>query len=144
MPYLLRDATINDINFILDIRRETIKKYIDDIWGWDEHYQKNDFVENFMPELNRIITLDGVDIGVLEVNDDVNELSITEIELLHAYQGKGIGTAILKGEIEKAVEMNKAINIGTFKSNTNAIRLYERLGFKIISETETHVLMKKA
>lgn len=143
MPYLLRDAGVKDIDFILDIRRETIKKYIDEIWGWDDQFQKTDFVENFNPELNKIITLDGCDIGVLEKNVNAKELNITELELLSEFQGKGIGTAILIDEIEQALKMDLSINIGTFKSNINAIRLYERLGFEIINVTETHVLMQK-
>ena len=143
MTYLLRDASDKDIDFLLDLRRETIKSYIDDIWGWDEAFQKNEFVEKFRSDLNKIITLDGVDIGVLEINESAYELNITELELLSEFQGKGIGSLILKDQIRKANEMKKTINIGTFKSNIDAIRLYEKLGFRIIDETETHILMSK-
>lgn len=143
MTYLLRDASDKDIDFLLDLRRETIKSYIDDIWGWDEAFQRKEFVENFCSDLNKIITLDGVDIGVLEINESAYELNITELELLSEFQGKGIGSLILKDQIRKANEMKKTINIGTFKSNIDAIRLYEKLGFRIIDETETHILMSK-
>lgn len=143
MTYLLRDASDKDIDFLLDLRRETIKSYIDDIWGWDEAFQRKEFDENFCSDLNKIITLDGVDIGVLEINESAYELNITELELLSEFQGKGIGSLILKDQIRKANEMKKTINIGTFKSNIDAIRLYEKLDFRIIDETETHVLMSK-
>ena len=143
MTYLLRDASDKDIDFLLDLRRETIKSYIDDIWGWDEAFQRKEFVENFCSDLNKIITLDGVDIGVLEKNESAYELNITELELLSAFQGKGIGSLILKDQIRKANDMKKTINIGTFMSNIDAIRLYKKLGFRIIDETETHVLMSK-
>ena len=54
------------------------------------------------------------------------------------YQNKGIATNILKEYIEIARKDNKKIILKTYKKNP-ARKLYERLGFKIYKEDETHV-----
>jgi ribosomal protein S18 acetylase RimI-like enzyme len=43
-----------------------------------------------------------------------------------AHQGTGIGTALLR----KALESNDALQLWVFQSNENAIRFYERRGFR--------------
>lgn len=143
MTYVLRDTDMRDVNFILNLRQDTIKTYIKEIWGWNEEFQRNDFIESFQPNLNKIITYKGIDIGVLELNENEFEINITEIEILPAYQGIGIGSTILKDILANASELNKKVAIGTFKANFNAIRLYDHLGFNKVNETETHVLMSK-
>lgn len=143
MNYVLRDSNENDIEFILNLRRKTIKPYVEAIWGWDETFQTKDFLENFQPELNKIVTYGGHDIGVLERYESEFVVNISEIHIEPAYQGKGIGSSILKTVIEQAREMNKTVKLGAFKKNHGAIKLYEQLGLHQTGETETHVLMEK-
>lgn len=57
---------------------------------------------------------------------------IGEIYLIPEYRGKGIGTSILKNEIENFDK----IRLQVATSNTKAIKLYRSLGFKIIKEVD--------
>lgn len=57
---------------------------------------------------------------------------IGEIYLIPEYRGKGIGTSILKNEIDKFDK----IRLQVATTNTGAIKLYESLGFKIVKEVD--------
>ena len=70
------------------------------------------------------------------------DMFISEINILKEYQGMGIGTEILTKQLDE----NKVNGIRTilrvFKDNP-AKKLYERLGFSVYDEIETHYLMEK-
>lgn len=69
-------------------------------------------------------------------------LFIVELEILPEFQGKGIGSSILKDVIEDAKKKDKKVQIGCFKVNEGTKTLYLRSGFKIIYETETHFIFE--
>lgn len=140
--YALREVTCQDYDFVYDVKKITLKPYIEEIWGWDDRVQKKFCDEGFEVETHMIITYDGEDIGILETNELESRIEIVELQILPKYQGKGIGTSILKDIIEKYKGTSKRIGIGCFKQNGGAKRLYERLGFKLIKETTNHYVLE--
>lgn len=143
LAYWLRDAEMKDLEFILKLRRMTLKPFIEQIWGWDEKYQTEEFQHNFAPERNQIIVFQGNDIGVLELLEDHHKMNIIELEILPEYQGKGIGSDILRNILAAGESKKKSVNVGCFKNNEYAMQLYCYLGFKYSSETPTHILLEK-
>ncbi len=86
-----------------------------------------------------------------EFNDDAG-LEIERIYVLKAYQGQQIGLLLLQHAI--SVAQNNQLNsiwLGVWEHNVNAIRFYERHGFKIFgshpfmlgNDRQTDILMKK-
>lgn len=140
--YNLRKAEETDIDFMLELKRVTLKVYIDQIWGWEEEYQKNDTLECFNSGNTKIISVNEMSIGIVETNTVENTFHIVELEILPEYQGKGIGSAIISEIIETEKSKCREIEIGCFKINMSAIKLYKRMGFRIYNETDTHYLMK--
>ena len=51
MDYKIRIATPNDHDLIYTLKAESVRPYVEKIWGWDEDYQKKDFDSDF-PTLN--------------------------------------------------------------------------------------------
>lgn len=133
---------MEDYDFIYDVKKITLRSHIEKIWGWNEEYQQNDFSKSFIPDRNNIIVLNDVNIGVLEIIEEDKIISIAELEILPEFQGKGIGSAILKEVLKDAKRKKKKVQIGCFKVNEGAKALYLRLGFKIIDETETHFIFE--
>ena len=143
MMYRWRKCTLDDFDFLYELKKQNFKKYVDNIWGWNDSDQikrmRIDLDEHLSHK--RIIILDGKQIGVLETNiTDNGDLFINEINLLKDYQGKGIGTKILSDILYN--NLDRRIILQLFKDNP-AINLYKRLGFKIYNETETHYQMEK-
>ena len=141
ISYSLKPATIEDYDFIFYVKKTALKQYIEKIWGWDEEYQQDDFRKCFLPQNNKIIVCNDEEVGFLEVNEKENIIYIVELEILPQYQGKGIGTSIISDIIQHSRSVNKKLEIGCFKINLGASRLYERLGFKVIGERETHFIL---
>lgn len=61
------------------------------------------------------------------------------------WRRKGIGTAIIKQALREAKKMKCALSLGVNPLNCGAIRLYEKLGFKVNKgqRLEMHALEKK-
>ena len=47
MDYKIRFATPDDYDLIYALKTESIRPYVEKIWGWDEDYQKKDFDGDF-------------------------------------------------------------------------------------------------
>jgi len=59
------------------------------------------------------------------------------IVIRKGFTGKGHGTILTKWAIEKARKLGyKKVILKTYKENISAQKVYEKLGFKIIGETE--------
>lgn len=140
--YTLRIATDEDLDFVYTLKELTLKKYIKDIWGWDELYQKNETLCSIRENGTNIILMENKAIGIFETIEDTSKCNIIEIELMPNYQGMGIGTKLITDCIEKSRTSKKSIEIGCFKTNIGAIKLYQKIGFEVYEESETHFMMK--
>ncbi len=87
-----------------------------------------------------IIQNDQNDVGRLYIEEETEELNIIDISILEEYRSRGIGTIILSGIINSASAKKKSVRLQVVKSN-RALKLYTRLGFSIIEETEMHYYM---
>ncbi len=141
--YELRNITENDYDFIYQVKKDAYKKYVEVCFGsWDEEQQKEyfkKFIETYK-EGAFIITFDGKDIGFYNGCEEEDKYEIGNICIIPDYQNRGLGTHILKDIL--AVNADKEIAIQYFKQNPVG-RLYERLGFKHIGETQFHYQMIK-
>lgn len=140
--YELRAVTHQDYNFIYHVKTTTLKPHIELVWGWDEAVQTKYLEESFGIETQLIITYEDQEIGILELNELQQRIEVVELEILPEYQRRGIGTHILQDIIDEYTEKGKKVGIGCFKINTEAKRLYERLGFMLIKETATHYVLE--
>ncbi len=142
MRYSLKLATKSDTDFIFRLKKQTLKEHIDQIWGWDDEFQRQTIEKEFIEENNFLISLGNDLIGLLEIDETDEELHIVELEILPEYQGQGLGSEILQDIIVKMKDKGKRIRLGCFYINKRALKLYEKNGFKKYGETKTHILME--
>jgi GNAT superfamily N-acetyltransferase len=140
--YTFREAKENDKDFLYSLQKITLGEYVDRTWGWDELWQKKHFFNHFNPQTLKIIQVKGTDIGVLSVEEKNEMVFLRIIEILPHYQNRGIGTSIIEEVIQHAISHGKSIRLQVLRVNVRARALYERLGFCVIEETDTHYLMK--
>lgn len=141
--YRLRKANNDDYNFIFNLNKTVYKDYIIKVWGsWDDEFQKQ-FCENRFKSGKIQIISDGErDIGILELIEKENQIYIEELQIEPNSQRRGIGTEIINDIKKTAFELNNSVGLMVLKINNRAKKLYEKSGFKVIDETETHFIME--
>lgn len=144
MTISLRPAQNNDYSFLFDLHEQAMRPYIDATWGCVDEWQAEYFRKKFDPNLRQIIQVDGQDAGVLVVEDHDDRLYLALIELLPAYQGHGIGSALIRDIQQRAKQTQRPLTLHVLKTNPRAIQLYQRLGFAIIQEEDVRWLMEFA
>ena len=141
MNYHLRQAEAADFGFQYRLKVVCLKEYVTAIWGWDEDFQRSHFAAHFDPADSHIVVAYGRDAGQLSVIDRPEELYLSGIYLLPAYQGQGLGSQIIGDVLAGARDGNRPVRLQVLKGNP-ARRLYERLGFRVVGRTDTHILMR--
>ncbi len=138
--YQLRQATDADDDFLYRLHVAAMGDLVARVWGWDDAWQERFFADHFDPAPARIVVVDGEDVGVVAVEWGAAEAFLCTIEILPEYQGRGLGAALVRRVIAEADGRHLPVRLRVLKINP-ARRLYERLGFVISGETETHYLM---
>lgn len=124
----LRAATVDDACFLYRLHAESLGPYVDEVWGWNDDEQRAYLSRSFLPDRVRVIVADGVDVGRLDVVDD-DDVFLLLIELLRHYQGRGIGSLLIRDLIRRAHAAEKRLRLNVLEVNVDAYRLYRRLGF---------------
>ena len=110
---------------------------------WHEPYMsKQELVDEFVDGVrmfgyNHHNKLIGV-IGIQKIKDIV---LIRHAYTLTKYQGKGIGSTLLKHLLKK--NQNSRLLVGTWRNAIWAIRFYEKFGFILQTKEKTTLLLKK-
>ena len=128
IPVTLRLATPGDSEFCFQLHKATMGDYITAIWGWDEQRQRDFHARSFNPDRWQIITADGIDIGMIDVEYRPAEIYLSRIEIHPKYQGDGIGTRLISALIDEAGRNGQDLVLDVLTVNHRAQALYQRLG----------------
>jgi ribosomal protein S18 acetylase RimI-like enzyme len=138
----LRHAEARDRDFLYALNEATMRAHVERIWGWDDSEQLAFFDNRFEPGVWQVIQAEGVDVGVLILQDNDDELYLAEIEILPEWQGRGIGSAVVRSLMREAASRQKPLTLRVLHVNQPARTLYERLGFRPFREIETHSYLR--
>lgn len=89
-----------------------------------------------------VLQAEGVSAGWLVVSSQPHELRIVEIMVAPELRGRGIGAAAIRQIQRIAREAGKPLRLNVYAANQGAIRLYERLGFRIVEGNEVQHVME--
>ena len=124
---LVREMTEDDIKDIAELEKKCFSE------PWSETSLRDELTN----ETARFYVLrDGEKVlGYIGSNNICNEVYITNVAVSSKYRGKGYGKTLVNHLI-KQCELERAffITLEVRKSNENAIKLYEKCGFKLIGE----------
>ncbi len=137
-----KNCEYTDLEYILLLKELCLKWYIEIIYGWDLDIQRkltNKELDNHKDDM-RIIMKDGKDIGITTFYKENDEYEVGLIMIHPDNQGGGLGGTIINEYIKYAHDDNKTIKIKVYKENP-ARRLYERLGFILYKEDDTHAYL---
>ncbi len=120
-----------DIKSIVSIEEECLSSSL----GFDYYFNdlNNSLARHYVYEINKEI------VGFISSVYDGFTLEILNFAVRKANQNKGIGTIILSLFLEEFIVAGvNSVSLEVRKSNTRAIRLYHKLGFKIVHERENY------
>ncbi len=119
-----------------------MKTYVAETYGdWDEEYQTRRFDDLFARSDGEVIVVAGCDVGYLRLERRSDLIRLLVIEIAPEHQGSGIGTAVVSDLLGEAAESNVPVTLQVLRANP-ARHLYERLGFSVTGESDTHIRME--
>ena len=137
VEYLLRSVGKEQFAALYAVHREAMERYVAETWGsWDEAFQRRHFDEFWPPE-RRAIVVAGETAGFLDLLERDGVAWVGNIELAPTWQGRGIGSAIMRDILREAAARQRPVGLQVLKVNP-ARRLYLRLGFRDTGASETH------
>jgi len=143
MEVTLRPARPDERPWLFDLHEAAMRPMVEEVFGaWDRTDQLRRFEER-AEDLVEVIEADGRAVGAIHLaTDDDGSVVIGLVEVLPACQGLGIGGQAIRVTCERAAREGRHVSLRVRKPN-RARRLYERLGFAVEGENETHYLMRK-
>jgi len=127
---VVREASIDDVNGIIEVLKT--------IYLQDEAWARK-ALEKLLANENYVILVAELDyeiVGFIDyyvlpsVWEKWNEATINYLFIHKDYQGRGIGSKLLKEVIKQTDKMEiMELHVGTEKENKRAIRLYKKHGF---------------
>jgi ribosomal protein S18 acetylase RimI-like enzyme len=137
----LRPAQTSDAAFLIELRKLTMSEHLDRVG------EPTDDVSHAQRVYDRFedakIICDCVDeerIGLLKYYRTPTEWTLVQVQILPKCQGQGLGEHVIRIVLDEARKSQLPVKLGVLKGNP-AQRLYERLGFRAVSETDRELNM---
>jgi ribosomal protein S18 acetylase RimI-like enzyme len=137
----LRRATEEHYQFALELYLSTMRPYTEELMVWDEAKQRGSFAAQWRLEEVQIITVDGVDVGWIQVAESPTEIRLQQFFISPDQPRAGIGTDVLRKLLATWRAAEKPVALNVLKNNP-ARRLYERVGFSVVGEAGVKYEMK--
>jgi ribosomal protein S18 acetylase RimI-like enzyme len=141
MEIALRPASNQDFDYCRRVYFAGISTIIEDL-RLHRPSQEASFKEQWKATQVRIITLDRWDIGWLQSFIEDDTLFIAQLFIDVPFQRRGIGAEVMHRLIGEANRANLAVRLNVVKINP-AVRLYKRLGFRVVREDDRKFYMKR-
>lgn len=104
--------------------------------------QRRSYLERFPRASYEIILCDEKPVGRLIVDRGADAMRILDIAIIPDARGVGIGTITLSRLIDEAAGAGVPVRIHVEQEN-RALRLYDRLGFRVIHEVGLYFLLER-
>ena len=146
MDFNIRLANKADENSIRSLFLEMLRTiyHTDDVNGYEDGYLDSYWTGGedriYVADDGRVVAYLSV-----EVHHDENDyIYLDDLSVTEEYRNKGIGTELIKKAESYASEIKiPAVIFHVEKTNKDAMRLYERLGYVIFRDDNTRFLLKK-
>ena len=98
---ILRPATQDDLALAYVITEDAMRLYLEQtLGGWDCIDQLQKHQRSFTPDSHKIILVDGVEAGLVAIEDFPSYIWLVKIYLLASFRGFGIGSKLLRQFID--------------------------------------------
>ncbi|WP_185859197.1 GNAT family N-acetyltransferase [Vreelandella populi] len=135
-------AVESDLDFVWSAYSNAYQEVVECQFGaWEGKLQRSAFDEKWHQGGFEVLQLNGTSVGAVWVTNEGAFLQLREIFLAPENQGRGIGSQVVRQELEKAQAVGMSLRLRVLKQS-RAIALYERLGFTRCGETQDQYWME--
>ena len=135
----VREATGADAPFLLSLAREAYREVLElQFSGWDESVHGGRFAEKIATLPFRVVELNGEPVATVSSSIHDDHVRVNELVVLPRFQNRGLGSFLLRQEIEGARRAGLPLRLHTFRLN-RALRFYERHGFVVTARREDDI-----
>ena len=142
ISFVLLSSDEVDMLFALAAKHEAMGPHIEAKWGWDEAYQLSVHKKHYEEKPFYKIVRSGEAVGTLSIQCSREYMRFGEFYLFKKYQGKGLGTLILRHCLEFAEFLKLPVRLEYLHWNPVG-SLYKRHGFTEIGQSDIHVFMER-
>jgi ribosomal protein S18 acetylase RimI-like enzyme len=151
MPITLRDETVEDQLFLLEVYASTRAQEMALVPWSDEQREafvrsqfeaQHSYYQAQFPDASyQVIMVDGERAGRVYVLRESEAIRILDITLLPQHRNLGIGTSLIREILAEGDQAGKPVNIWVENFNPS-LKLFERLGFVRVQEHGFNCLME--
>ena len=146
MGYKIRTAVPADEGKIRELFLEMLRTiyHTDDVNGYEDGYLDRFWSENpdriYVAEDGQVVAFLSVEVH----HDPVDHIYLDDFSVTAAYRNKGIGSALIRAAEAYAEQIgSRAVILHVEKTNTSAMRFYERSGYAVFRDDGDRFLLKK-
>jgi ribosomal protein S18 acetylase RimI-like enzyme len=141
MHITLRPARTQDFDYCASLYFSGMAKIIREL-KLDMAAQAANLRQSWELPQVRIIAFDCADVGWLQSATQGDSLFLGQLFVDESFQRRGIGTEVMNLIIAEATCRRQAVTLAVVKMNP-ALRLYERLGFRITHQDDRKFYMRR-
>jgi ribosomal protein S18 acetylase RimI-like enzyme len=136
-----RAVTDDDYGQLWRLHVDAMRDYVAATHGWVDEVQERLFREGWQRKIAQRVLVDDVVIAAWLIERRPDDVFLSFVEVASSYRRRGIGTTIVRRILSEAGAVRLPARLQVLRSNLEARRLYERLGFRVEDETATHFRM---
>lgn len=143
MDITTQKAQESDLDFARETHHHAYRRVVEAEFGvWDDALQDRLFLNDWRGRDHDIVLCDGTPCGYYCVEYRAHDVHVREIVIHPDWQGRGIATRLLNQVRAEARRRTLPVRLGTFRSNSRALGLYAKLGFRQIGAEGHHLLLE--
>lgn len=136
----LRPASAADVEAMAELRADVMRPDLERLGRYDPHRVRQRLRDGFAPAYTWVIEVGGAFAGCVALRPDGDACRLEHFYLASRAQGAGIGTAVLRGLLERCDRDGVHVRLNVLRGSP-ARRLYERHGFVLESEDAVDVFL---
>ena len=139
---IIQKATALDKAQIFEMHVSLFKGHINEIWGWDNDWQRANFDKEWEDSNTELITHEGDCLGYLQTRLDKDHIYVLSLGILPEFQSIQFGAKAMRVLMNRAAEKQLPIKLNVFKTNLRVIQFYNKLGFEVVGDNNNGVTMR--
>ncbi|WP_419661039.1 putative GCN5-related N-acetyltransferase [Desulfosarcina variabilis str. Montpellier] len=137
----IKPSTTENNDFIRKTHHLAYREMVQRQFGkWDQPQQEEFVNHDLLEDDHEIIFFGNEPCGYFSLSIIQGKIHLVNFAILPEHQSKGIGGLVIEKLKERSNKSKKPLSIGTFKTNLDAQRFYEKHELKRCGETDTHFI----